>query len=396
MFDYTVLGAGIVGLSTALNLIKKFPKAKILILEKENSFSKHQTGRNSGVIHSGIYYKPGSFKAKLAKSGSKSMISFCKENGLPYEKCGKFIVATEEKEIPLLEKLLHRGIENGVSIKRVSSNELKEKEPHLKCLSAIFVKDTGITNYKKVSEELVNQIKNLGGNILFEQKVIKIINDKNSYIITTETKEFKSKFIVNCCGLYSDRIVKLTGKKPTAKIIPFRGEYYELASSKSFLIKSLIYPVPNPNFPFLGVHFTKMIDGGIHIGPNAVLAFSREGYKKTDFNMSDFFEVVSYGGFWRLAYKNIGEGTKEIARSFIKKIFVKSAQKMIPEILEEDLIESPSGIRAQALYPDGKLVDDFLFIEDGKILHVCNAPSPAATASLEIGKIIVDKIAKIF
>ena len=392
MFDFAIIGGGIVGLSTAMTLGRRQPGAKILLLEKEFDFSLHQTGRNSGVIHSGIYYKPGSFKAKFAKAGARSMVAFCQEHGIPHEVCGKVIVATREKELPLLENLFRRGLDNQLDVTKISADQVKSIEPHVRCLAGLRVPTTGIVSYKKVSLKYAEIIAAQGGELTTGACVNAISERGGVQVLETNQGPFEAKFVINCAGLHSDRVARLGGADPGAKIVPFRGEYYELVPEKRHLVKTLIYPVPNPEFPFLGVHFTRMIDGTIHAGPNAVLAFAREGYFKTDFSLRDFTETMTFGGFWKLASKNFGEGMKEMYRSLSKAAFTRSLQQLIPEVLAEDLIPCKAGIRAQALQYDGKLVDDFLIIKGRNSLHVCNAPSPAATASLEIGKAIVDQI----
>jgi L-2-hydroxyglutarate oxidase len=393
-YDYAVIGGGIVGLSTAMQLAQQYPHARILMLEKEASPAQHQTGRNSGVIHSGIYYKPGSYKARFARAGSSSMVDFCREHDIPHEVCGKVIVATQEKERQGLDNLFQRGRQNGLPVRKISPQELNEIEPHVRCVAGIHVPTTGITNYRKVSQKYLELFLEHGGQVLFENEVRQITDRGRTYLTETTRGEFEAKFLINCAGLFSDRITRLAGKEPGVKIVPFRGEYYELAPSKRHLVKTLIYPVPNPDFPFLGVHFTRMIDGSVHCGPNAVLAFKREGYKKTDFNLRDFCETMSYRGFWKLARRNFGEGMKEIHRSVSKAAFVHSLQQLIPEVQASDLVPCEAGVRAQALLKDGSLVDDFLIVREQKALHVCNAPSPGATASLEIGKAIVAQISQ--
>ena len=393
-YDYAVIGGGIVGLSTAMQLARQHPHARILMLEKEASPALHQTGRNSGVIHSGIYYKPGSYKARFARAGASSMVDFCREHDIPHEVCGKVIVATQEKERQGLDNLFQRGRQNGLPVRKISPQELNEIEPHVRCVAGIHVPTTGITNYRNVSQKYLELFLEQGGQAMFENEVRQITDRGRTHLIETTRGEFEAKFLINCAGLYSDRITRLAGKDPGIKIVPFRGEYYELAPSKRHLVKTLIYPVPNPDFPFLGVHFTRMIDGSVHCGPNAVLAFKREGYKKTDFNLRDFCETMSYRGFWRLARKNFGEGMKEIYRSVSKAAFVHSLQQLIPEVEAADLVPCQAGVRAQALLNDGRLVDDFLIVRGQNALHVCNAPSPGATASLEIGKAIVAQISQ--
>ena len=393
-YDYAVIGGGIVGLSTAMQLAQQYAHARILMLEKEASPALHQTGRNSGVIHSGIYYKPGSYKARFARAGASSMVDFCREHDIPHEVCGKVIVATQEKERQGLDNLFQRGRQNGLPVRKISPQELNEIEPHVRCVAGIHVPTTGITNYRNVSQKYLELFLEQGGQAMFENEVRQITDRGRTHLIETTRGEFEAKFLINCAGLYSDRITRLAGKDPGIKIVPFRGEYYELAPSKRHLVKTLIYPVPNPDFPFLGVHFTRMIDGSVHCGPNAVLAFKREGYKKTDFNLRDFCETMSYRGFWRLARKNFVEGMKEIYRSVSKAAFVHSLQQLIPEVEAADLVPCQAGVRAQALLNDGRLVDDFLIVRGQNALHVCNAPSPGATASLEIGKAIVAQISQ--
>ena len=391
-YDYVVIGGGIVGFSTAYHLGKSFPGARVLLLEKEAGPAYHQTGRNSGVIHSGIYYKPGSFKAQFAKSGALSMVAFCKEHGIAHNVCGKVIVATKESELPLLENLYQRGLQNECPVEKVSAERVREIEPHVKCVAGVLVKSTGITSYVEVCRKFLELIKAADGVVRFNQPVDGIEERGNLKIVKTPTAEYEAKFIINCAGLHSDRVARMAGADPGARIVPFRGEYFELVPEKRHLVKTLIYPVPNPDFPFLGVHFTKMIDGSVHAGPNAVLALAREGYFKTDFNLRDFSETMAFGGFWKLISKNLGEGLKEMHRSFFKSAFVHSLQQLIPEVRSEDLVPCKAGVRAQALFDDGRLVDDFLIVKGKGTLHVCNAPSPAATAALEIGKSIVSQL----
>lgn len=392
MYDFAIIGGGIVGLSTAMALGKRYPDSKILVLEKESQWAFHQTGNNSGVIHSGVYYKPGSFKAKFCRDGCQSMVEFCQEHSIPYEVCGKVIVATEEKELPLLENLYQRGLQNGIPVSRITAEEVKEHEPHVSSLAGIWVESTGIADYKKVCQKYADLVRAQGGDLRLNTRVDKIVETATGQVLETNNGEFETRFVINCAGLHSDRVAKLGNVDPQAKIVPFRGEYYELTPEKRYLVKGLIYPVPNPDFPFLGVHFTRMIDGSVHAGPNAVLSLKREGYHKTDFDLRDFAEVMTYPGFWKLAAKHADEGIKEIIRSFSKAAFVRSLQRLIPEVTAEDVIPTHAGVRAQALMDDGKLVDDFLIIQGQNSVHVCNAPSPAATSSIEIGKAVVGQI----
>ena len=392
MHDCVIIGGGIVGLATAVALGQKYPKAKIVVLEKETELAQHQTGRNSGVIHSGIYYKPGSYKAKFAKQGSRTMVEFCKEHGIKHHVCGKVIVATNEKQLPQLEKIYKRGLENELPVTKLTAEQVREIEPHVKCLAGVKVPTTGITDYKQVCAKYAEIVRKQGGEVVNGAKVLQIHSTDSTHRIETTHGEFEARFLINCAGLHCDRVAKLAGLQPPMQIVPFRGEYFELVPQRRHLVKTLIYPVPNPDFPFLGVHFTKMIDGSVHAGPNAVLAFKREGYYKTDFSLRDTFETFTYSGFWKLAKKNLGEGMMEMRRSFSKVQFVHSLQELIPEVTEADVIPCKAGVRAQALLPDGGMVDDFLFVEDRNAIHVCNAPSPAATASLEIGRAVAEKV----
>lgn len=394
MVDFTVIGGGIVGLSVGHAIQEKFPQAKLLLLEKETALAAHQTGRNSGVIHSGIYYKPGSYKARFATAGSRSMRKFCRENGVEVDICGKVIVATKPEQLPLLDSLLERGRQNGLDLQKLTSDELVEREPHVRGLAAIDVPMAGIVSYKQVAEKLAEKIRERDGEIRLDTKVQAIAETADGVVIDTSRGTFRSKFLVNCAGLHSDRIAKMAGYPLEMKIVPFRGEYFKLKPEKRYLVKHLIYPVPDPKFPFLGVHFTRMIDGEVDAGPNAVLSLKREGYKKTDIDWRDMAEIFAYKGFWKIARTYMKVGLEEMIRSASKKKFVASLQELIPEIKEEDLIPGPSGVRAQALTVDGKLVDDFHLVFGKNCLHVCNAPSPAATASLEIGKEVAGKVAE--
>lgn len=392
MYDFAIVGGGIVGLATVMLLGQRYPEAQVALLEKEKQLAYHQTGNNSGVIHSGIYYRPGSFKAKFCRDGATSLIRFCQEHQLAHEVCGKVIVATEEHELLALEDLYQRGLQNGISVKKLKAEEVKEVEPYVQCLAGIQVYSTGIVDYKQVCHKYADLAIQQGSELLLNTQVMQVISTSECHVLETNQGEVKTRFLINCAGLYSDRVAKMTGINPKIKIIPFRGEYYELVPEKRYLVKTLIYPVPNPAFPFLGVHFTKMIDGSVHAGPNAVLSFKREGYKKIDFDFRDFLEIVTYPGFWRLTAKYYDEGAREMLRSLSKAIFVKSLQRLIPDVEMADIVPTHAGVRAQALRDDGHLVDDFLILEDEHALHVCNAPSPAATSSLEIGKAIVARI----
>ncbi len=389
MYDYIIVGGGIVGLSTAMALSQRFPSAKIALLEKEASWAVHQTGHNSGIIHSGIYYKPGSYKAKLCHQGNRSMVAFCEQHHIPYKICGKVIVATEPHELPLLDNLYQRGLANQLEITKLNQEQVKEIEPHVSCLGGIQVKSTGIVDYQQVCLKYVEIARSQGVELYNNQRVEGIESNKDGYVIKTNQEEYQTEFLINCGGLFSDRLTELAQVKPPAKIVPFRGEYYELTPEKRYLVNGAIYPVPNPNFPFLGVHFHPGVDGSVHAGPNAVLGFKREAYNKFDFALKDFLDTMTYPGFWKLATKYPKDGLQEMIRSYNKSIFVRSLQRLIPEVQAKDIFPTPAGVRAQALKIDGSMVDDFLIVKGNNALHVCNAPSPAATASIEIGKYIV-------
>jgi len=391
--DIVIVGAGIVGLSTAYNLKKKNTDLNVLVLEKESSIALHQTGNNSGVIHSGVYYVPGSLKAQNCFEGYSKLLDFCKEEDIPFDLCGKIIVATNDSEIPGLEKIYDRGNKNGLSdLEYLSPEQIKEIEPHCNGVKAIHVPQAGIINYKKVAQKILEKFQALGGQIKFNERVSDIDQRPDSIEIKTKNNTYTSKLLVNCAGLFSDKMAKMTGEEIDYQIVPFRGEYYVLKPEKSHLVKGLIYPVPDPNFPFLGVHFTKMIEGGVEAGPNAVLAFAREGYKKSNIKISELLESITYPGFIKLATKYWKEGAYEMYRSYSKKAFVKAMQTLIPEITSKDVVRGGAGVRAQALKKDGTMVDDFLILQKNNVINVCNAPSPAATSSLSIGNYISNKI----
>jgi (S)-2-hydroxyglutarate dehydrogenase len=390
-YDIIIVGGGIVGLATALNVLEKSPARKVLVLEKESEVSKHQTGNNSGVIHSGLYYKPGSLKAKNCIEGYNLLIDFCKVNEVPFDLCGKIVVATEEKEVRLLKNLFDRGAQNGLhGFKMLNAGELKEYEPHVNGVAGFFVPQTGIVDYKAVAEKYAELIRKKGGEIHLNEKVIDIKLETQSVIVVTEKISYESKQLVNCAGLYSDKIAKLTVPEIDVKIIPFRGEYYKLKKEKEYLVRNLIYPVPDPNFPFLGVHFTRMMKGGVEAGPNAVLAFKREGYKRSDINLAELAETLAWPGFQKVAKKYWRTGMGEMYRSFSKAAFTKALQKLMPEVQENDLVDGGAGVRAQACDRTGGLVDDFLILEKSQVINVCNAPSPAATSSLAIGQTVAE------
>ncbi|WP_431610991.1 L-2-hydroxyglutarate oxidase [Chryseobacterium sp. 'Rf worker isolate 10'] len=392
-YDIIIVGAGLVGLATAYQLKLKNPDSKILILEKENDVSLHQSGHNSGVIHSGIYYKPGSLKAKNCIEGYNSVINFAKEYGIRYDLCGKIIVATSQEELPLLDNIYKRGIENGLQdLKYLSREEFREIEPHCEGVRAIKVPQTGIIDYPGVAKKIKELFEELGGEVKFNTEVINIINNNAEIIVKTSASEFKAKKLISCAGLYSDKITKMTNEKNDVIIIPFRGEYYKIKDEKKHLVKHLIYPVPDPNFPFLGVHFTRMIDGNIEAGPNAVLAFKKEGYKFFDFNLEETMQTLMWPGFRKIVAKYGKTGLGEVHRSLSKAAFTKALQKLLPEIQESDLVPGGAGVRAQACDRNGGLIDDFDIVKNGNIIHVRNAPSPAATSCLSIGNKISELI----
>ncbi|CAN5549055.1 L-2-hydroxyglutarate oxidase [soil metagenome] len=396
-YDVIIIGGGIVGLATAYKIKINNPRLNLLLIEKEKELATHQTGHNSGVIHSGLYYRPGSLKAINCINGYNQLISFCTEEEIPYELCGKVVVATEQKELPLLDILFERGVQNGLTgLKKLNQESIKEYEPHVNGLAGILVPQTGIINYKLVSEKLAEKIKDLNGTILLGEKVINIKTGKGKIEIFTQRNYYEAKVMVNCAGLYSDVIARYTHPSLNLKIIPFRGEYYEIKKEKQYLVKNLIYPVPDPNFPFLGVHFTRMINGGVEAGPNAVLAFKREGYKKTQFNFKEFTETLAWPGFQKVAYKYWQTGLGEMYRSYSKAAFTKALQRLIPEIKQDDLVSCEAGVRAQACDKNGGLLDDFLILEEENAVNVCNAPSPAATSSLSIGDTVSSIVLKRF
>ena len=394
-YDIIIGGAGIVGLATALKILEKRRSTRLLILEKEDNVARHQTGHNSGVIHSGIYYKPGSLKAKNCRTGYNQIIEFCNKYEIEYKICGKVICATSDDEIKYLDTLFERGIANGLDkIKKISKEELKEIEPYAYGVKAIRVPYTGIIDFKDVSEKYSQIIKISGGNILLNEKVVKIKDNSDSTVVESEKDVYETKFFVNCCGLQSDEVAKLNHGAQNLRIIPFRGEYYKIKKERQYLVNSLIYPVPNPDFPFLGVHFTRMIKGGVEAGPNAVLAFKKEGYKKSDISLSDMAKIFSWKGFRKVAVKYNRIGLGEFYRSFNKNAFVKALQKLLPDIQKEDLETGGSGVRAQAVDKTGRLIDDFVIENNGRTINVLNAPSPAATSSLSIGETISCEILK--
>lgn len=392
MYDFAIIGAGIVGLSVAMQLSKAYPDQKVIVLEKEEDIAMHQTGRNSGVIHSGIYYKPGSLKADFAKNGNQNMVDFCHKEGIPFDRCGKLIVAINESELTQLEQLYQRGLQNGIPVEKVNKEQIHAYEPYLDALAGIYVPTTAIVDFKQVARAYANKLEERQGELVFGAKVVTIDSYFDYHDIGTSAGSFKVKYIVNCAGLYSDKIAELAGIRLDMKIVPFRGEYFEIKSDQSHLVKNLVYPVPDPDFPFLGIHFTRMMDGGVTIGPNAVPGLKREGYKKTDIDIKEMSETLRFKPFWQIAFGNMSEGLKEVAKSFSERLFLKHVNRYFPQIRTEDIVPTDAGVRAQALDSDGHLLVDFFIARTDGMIHVCNAPSPAATASLEIGEYIVNVI----
>ncbi len=391
--DVAIIGAGIVGLAVGLQLQRKMPGLNVVVLDKESRVAAHQTGHNSGVLHSGLYYKPGSLKAELCVTGRAAMIDFCEEHEIPYEICGKIIVATEESHLPGLKELLRRGQANGVAdLRELNAQQIHEIEPYASGIRGIHVPGTGITDFKMVSAKYAELIQKGGGEVLTGAGVERIAHEPGGIVLETSSGVMRARFVVNCAGLQSDRIAKMAGAGLGLRIVPFRGEYYELVPSKHHLIHGLLYPVADPRFPFLGVHFTRRIHGGVEAGPNAVLSFKREGYSRTSFNVGDTFSTFAFGGFWRMASRYWQSGFEEFYRSWSKLAFTHALQKLVPSLTDQDIQPGGSGVRAQALDSTGKLLDDFHFVYQDSILHVCNVPSPAATASLVIAERIVAKL----
>ncbi len=391
--DIIIIGGGIVGLASAM-LLKQNSDYTVTVIEAEHEPALHQTGNNSGVIHSGLYYKPGSLKAKNCVEGRERMYRFCEENNIKHERCGKLVAAVNEEEIPLLQMLEERGKANGLKgLRRLRGDEIKEYEPHATGIAGILVPETGIVDYKQVTDKYLDIFNENGGEFLNDCRFL-ALKKKDGLTVETTKGELSCRLLVNCGGLYSDRIAKMCGVEPGLQIVPFRGEYYKLKKEKEFLVKNLIYPVPDPKFPFLGVHFTRMIKGGVEAGPNAVLAFKRQGYSRIDFSLNDVLQMASFPGFWKMASKHYKMGFKEYYRSLVKTSFVHSLQKLIPEITGNDIEPGGAGVRAQALEKDGSLTDDFRIVETEDMVHVLNAPSPAATASLSIGDKISGLIKK--
>lgn len=390
-----IIGGGIVGLATAYRLSERFPGARIWVLEKEAGVGRHQTGHNSGVLHCGLYYKPGTVKARLAVTGIRKMVEFCREHAVPHEICGKLVVAADDTEVARLRALQERGTANGLSgLCWLNRDEMREVEPHVGGVAALRVPQEGIVDYPRVCEQMVARLTDRGVKVVTGARVQRLDHQGAGWIARTTAGVYECDFIINCGGLHSDRVAEIAGERREMRILPFRGEYYQLRKERQHLVRNLIYPVPDPSFPFLGVHFTRLIHGGIEAGPNAVLAFAREGYKKTDFNAGDLFDALTYGGFWRFLRRYPSMCWYELRRSFSRELFCKSLQRLVPDVRPDDLEPGGSGVRAQAIAPEGELIQDFRLIARPNALHVLNAPSPAATASLAIGAEIVEMVAK--
>jgi len=394
-YDVAIIGGGIVGAATALALVQSRPGLKLVILEAEDRLAAHQTGHNSGVIHSGLYYKPGSLKARNCVEGREAMYHFCEENGIPAERTGKVVVATLPAELPALEKLEQRGRENGLEgIRRLTPDQIREFEPHAAGIAGLFVPQTGIVDYRLVNNKFGELVQAGGGEILTGARVTAFQKSGGEFILATPRGEIAARSLINCAGLHSDQVARLCGIEPGMQIMPFRGEYYEIIPEKHYLVKNLIYPVPDVRFPFLGVHFTRMARGGVEAGPNAVIALKREGYSWGAFSLADVWQFLTYSGFWRMGLKYWRMGVGEIYRSLYKRAFVRALQRLVPDLRDEDLRRGGAGVRAQALGPDGALIDDFVIREADRQIHVLNAPSPAATASISIGEKIAEMAAR--
>lgn len=385
-YDLAVVGGGIIGLSTALAITNADPSLSVVVLEKERGYARHQTGHNSGVIHSGIYYQPGTYKATMARDGGQEMAEFCERYALPVSRSGKIIVATRRDELPRLETLRERGVANGLTVRRLASEQIREHEPHVRGLAGLHVSTTATCDFAAVAGRFEQIVRERGVRMMTSTRVSGFSRRAREVVVETDRGDVVARRVANCAGLHSDRLAWLGGQPASTRIVPFRGEYFELRPDRDHLVRNLVYPVPDPKFPFLGVHLTRMINGGVHVGPNAVLAFAREGYRKTSVDWPDVRDIATNRGLRRLARRYWREGSAEVLRSMIKPMFVRAVRRLVPEVESSDLVPAPAGVRAQAIQQDGSLVDDFAFVEDERFVHVLNAPSPAATAALPIGR----------
>ena len=396
MYDFVVIGGGIVGASTALSLVTMYPEKRTILIEKEKSFASHQTGHNSGVIHAGVYYQPGSLKAKFCREGLEETINFCDLHNIPYENCGKLLVATSEVELARMDVLFERCKQNNIEVELIDQEQLRKIEPNINGIGAILVKSTSIVNYQSVTKKMIEQYEALGGEYLLDTEVVNLTENSDAIEIITNNETLKSRYLISCAGLMADRIAKMLNLEINFRIVPFRGEYYKLSEKHNTLVKHLIYPIPDPELPFLGIHLTKMIDGSVTVGPNAVLGFKREGYGKINFSPRDILEMLSFKGFYKVIRSHFKSGITEMLNSKYKRGYLKQVNKYSPSIKLKDLQPYPAGIRAQAVLDDGTLVHDFLFVESERSIHVCNAPSPAATSAMPIGKYISEKARSAF
>ena len=396
MYDFVVIGGGIVGASTALSLVTMYPEKRTILIEKEKSFASHQTGHNSGVIHAGVYYQPGSLKAKFCREGLEETINFCDLHNIPYENCGKLLVATSEVELARMDVLFERCKQNNIEVELIDQEQLRKIEPNINGIGAILVKSTSIVNYQSVTKKMIEQYEALGGEYLLDTEVVNLTENSDAIEIITNNETLKSRYLISCAGLMADRIAKMLNLEINFRIVPFRGEYYKLSEKHNTLVKHLIYPIPDPELPFLGIHLTKMIDGSVTVGPNAVLGFKREGYGKINFSPRDILEMLSFKGFYKVIRSHFKSGIAEMLNSKYKRGYLKQVNKYSPSIKLKDLQPYPAGIRAQAVLDDGTLVHDFLFVESERSIHVCNAPSPAATSAMPIGKYISEKARSTF
>ena len=395
-YDYLIVGGGIVGISTAWQLLQRYPHQQILVLEKESHFAGHQTGHNSGVIHAGVYYQPGSLKADFCRRGNEATINFCLEHDIPYEQCGKLLVATDQNEYDLMEKLFERARQNRIEVEWLNREQLKEREPNISGLGAFFVPRTGIVDYRKITDTMAGLFEGLGGRVRLNCEALSLEEKDSGIRVRTTLEEFDTRYLIACSGLMADRLVKMLGIRPEFQIIPFRGEYFRLPPEKNKIINHLIYPIPDPQMPFLGVHLTRMIDGTVTVGPNAVLGFKREGYQKTDVSFRDIKEMATFSGFWKVIQQNLKAGLSEFKNSIFKGGYLELVRKYCPQVTISDLTPYPAGVRAQAVAKDGTLIHDFLFVNTQRTFHVCNAPSPAATSAIPIGAHIVERVEEIF